>query len=388
MSRLADSTQRVQLAYFKNFYKWYRVNGGKFAEFTPDQLIEYQKAAGNGQQYDVLDMVQRYVTQSQGTFNTKNSRYNNVRSFFVHNRAELPKDKNYTIRPTRKPVRGDLTVEEVKQVILSCDPAHQAAYMVMFQGALDQETFTYWNLNGYGPLMEQLAECEKLSPEERAIKLELPGRKHAKNKALYYTFIGADAINSLRNWLAHRPQGPGPIITNQRRKAISKSDLRHYWIHKLRRLGHVDPIKKGTRADKTGKGLHEMRDVWRSLWSKSPASSTVGEYLMGHQIDDLGYDKSFRDVEFYRREYLKAAPYLQIMTGGEAFNMVDAGEVEKLRKKVAELETRPPEGEAMQRLQAQLQAQQAVIEDMRKLMGPLIERAKEEAEKASRGPAS
>ncbi|MFH0849727.1 MAG: hypothetical protein V1924_02160, partial [Candidatus Bathyarchaeota archaeon] len=336
MGRLAPSTQRVQLAYFKSFHKWYRVNGGNFAEFTPDQLVEYQKAVGNGAQFDILDMVQQYISQSRGTFNTKNSRYNNIRSFFVHNRAELPRDKNYTIRPTHEPVRGTLTAEEVKQAILSSDPARQAAYMVMFQGALDQETFTYWNLNGYEPLMKQLAEMERLPREERVIRLELPGRKHAKNVTPYYTFIAADAIDALKNWLKHRPPGVKAIITNQRQNPISKSDLRHYWIHKLRRLGYVDPARQGARATKTGKGLHEMRDVWRSLWSKSPASSTVGEYMMGHQIDSLQYDKSFRDIDYYKAEYLKASPYLQIMTGGEPFGRVDKSEVERLRRELDE----------------------------------------------------
>ena len=338
MGRLAPSTQRVQLAYFKNFVKWYRVNGGDFAEFTPDQLIEYQGQAGNGDKYKVLDMVQRYVTQSRGTFNTKNSRYNNVRSFFVHNRAELPKDKNYTIRPTHEPVRGSLTVEEVKQVILSSDPAHQAAYLVMFQAALDQETFTYWNLNGYDSLMEQIVKMDGLPREERAVKLDLPGRKHTKNVAPYYSFIGADAIDALRNWLKLRPQGAQAIITNQRGNPVSKSDLRHYWTHKLRRIGSLDPVKKGKRSHKTGKGLHEMRDVYRSLWEMSPAKAVMAEYFMGHSIDPLEYNKSFRAVDFYRREYLKAAPWLQIMTGGEAFGRVDKSEVEKLRRENAELQ--------------------------------------------------
>ncbi len=59
---------------------------------------------------------------------------------------------------------------------------------------------------------------------------------------------------------------------------------------------------------------------------------------MGHSIDPLNYDKSFRDVEYYKDEYMKAVPYLNLLSSGAAFGRVEKGEVDKLRVEVQRLE--------------------------------------------------
>ena len=332
LSRLSQTTRAPQLSTFSKFMEWLRADGGKFSEFTPDELVEYQKNANNGARYDMVDLAQNYVRQSKGRVNTKNARYFNLRSFFSHNRAELPRDPGFKVRSTQPPIQGTLTPDEIKKAILSCSPPYQAAYLVMFQAALDHQMFIYWNTHGYDDLVKQLRE----NPD--TVKLSLPGRKRNRNVKPYYSFIGRDAIDALKNWFQQRPPNAEGIITNQFGKPLRNYDLKNYWLRHLRKIGIVE-LEKGARyTDKTGKGLHEMRDVYRSLWSKSPASHTVCEFCMGHTIDDLGYDKSFRDVEFYRSEYEKAAPYLNLMSRGEAFGLIEKNEVDKLRAEVRQLE--------------------------------------------------
>jgi len=334
LAKLAPATQRVALSNFRNWVRWIHENGGEFMDMTPDGMIRFQQEAGNGSRYAIIDrLVQPYLSACDVRYHTKRQRWIHIRSFFSHNRAELPRDPNIRIRAEKPPIQGTLTVEDIKLVVLACKPAYQATFLSMFQGAMDQEMFTYWNEHGHDDLIRQLAEVEKLPREAQTIRIQLPGRKSNRNREGFYTFIGVDAIDAIRNWLPDRPAHASAIFTDQRKMPLGKSSMRHLWNYHVKRLGLVPPSLKHKGA-RTGKGLHEMRDVWRSMWSKSPASHVVGEYLMGHTIDVLQYDKSFRDVEFYRREYLKAAPWFNILSSGRAFRQVSEDEVERLRREL------------------------------------------------------
>jgi len=87
LSRLAPATARMNRHDIGYFMKWLNENGASFKDYTPDQLVEYQKNTTNGQQYDILDFVQRWVQTINGRYETKRHIYNAVRSFFAHNRA-------------------------------------------------------------------------------------------------------------------------------------------------------------------------------------------------------------------------------------------------------------------------------------------------------------
>jgi integrase len=337
LSRLRSSTADVSRWHIGDFMGWLGEKGGDFACFTPDMLVAYQQNATNSERFKILDLIQKYVLERPGRQGYKKKRYTYLRSFFLHNRADLPRDKSFNIRGDMAKVQGTLTPEEVKLIILSCNRQYRTAYLCMFQGAMDQDMFTYWNEVEYEKLIKDLAGLEANPQREPTVKVDLPGRKGMKFEKPYYSFLARDSIEALRDWLKHRPAKAKAIIVNRDGSPMTKSGLKTYWVRHARKLGLMNPREGRDKRIYEGKNTHELRDVFRSLWSKSPAKYEVGEYFMGHNVDELEYDKSFRDVDFYRKQYELTAPYLNLLSSGRAFGQVGEDEVERLRDELTNL---------------------------------------------------
>ncbi|TSA49257.1 hypothetical protein D4R47_04120 [archaeon] len=338
-SKVAKSTYKSYIDHLVRWLKWLETNGGRFAGLSPDELIEAQRQTDNGNEYEILDLVQTWALGLEAwRYTSKQSAYASIRSFFMHNRTELPQDKGFNIRSDTEPTRGLLSAENIRDMVLSSNPVYRAVILSMFQGGLDLSGFIHWNLNGLKDLREQLRE------EPTLVKIRLPGRKRDRNKTPYYTLIGKDAIDAIVAYLPHRPDGTAIFYTKsgtlQRPMPISKNCLRLYWIRHLEKIGLIDRSKntEGKRR-RYGYNLHEMRDVRSSLWEKSPAKVSVSEATMGHRVDPLRYrDRSFNDEKWVRTEYSKAVGFLNIMTDTRPYGLVDGDSIQALQTRVTELE--------------------------------------------------
>jgi len=335
LSRLRPSSAKTYIFQFNRFYKWMWKNGVEIGKLSPDELVILQSEASNSERFNVLDVLQRYVGENHATQSYKKKMYKCIRSFFLHNRAELPHDRSFNIRGDKPKTVGTLTVDEVKLIILASKSVYQAAFMCMFQGGMGEDEICYWSEHGWLKLEEAL----KGDPD--LIEIDLPGRKAKKFEKPYYTLVGRDAIEALRKWLPYRPENTPYIFTNQYDEVITPHALGIYWVRVGRRIGVIDPIKRGRgRGHQTGKNLHEIRDVFRSQWEKGPAKGSVAEFMMGHVVDPLEYNKAFRDEGWVKKEYNKALPLLQIMSSGRPFGQVEEDEVLILKKEVARLEAK------------------------------------------------
>ena len=325
--------QGSQYSCLDTFLTWYSERHG---ETTPDQLIEIQLGLENGERYKLLDEIQLWVTSHKGRQGTKRVKYSQLRSFFSHNRAELPRDPGFRIISDVPSVVGSLTPEEIKRILLTSNKLYRAVFISMFQAGLDGEMFVYWNENGWNELREQLIKGSN------PIKINLPGRKLNRNIKPYYSYITTDAIKAIRDYLPDPlPLDRDFIFINQAGTGISKQTLRSYFRRHLKKLGMIKQYDTGNKQVQVryGKNPHEMRDTFRTLWSMSPARYEVGEYFMGHTVDKLGYDKSSLDSDFYRREYLKASRFLNLLSSNAPYGLVESDEVEDLRLEVNRLES-------------------------------------------------
>ena len=218
-------------------------------------------------------------------------------------------------------------------MILSCNKVYRAVFLCMFQGGMGLNELDYWNRNGWEKLRRDL----RGDPE--VIRVDLPGRKMRKNVDPYYTLIGSDAIKALKDWVDIRSGDAEEIFINQHGRPINLHSARLYWLRHLQKLGFIQREGNGKRSNRYGKAPHEMRDVFRSQWEKSPAKGSVAEFMMGHIVDPLHYNKACRDEDWVREEYLKALPMLQVMSSDTPFGKYDGKTVNKLQGRIAELES-------------------------------------------------
>ena len=329
---------------FAQWMRYVKQSQTDFAHYTPDQLIEFQGNTDNGSRYKILDdIVKPYIRGQAWRYHTKRRMYATIKGFFLYSRNELPRDKTFNIRGDKATIVGDLSVDEIKNMVLASKPRYQAIFLCMFQSGMGQDEFTWWNENGWDELKAQLDEGEV------PIRITLPGRKKNKFEKPYYSYLGKDAVEALRRYVKIRPNKnkDGKVLTSiflsRFTESISKNSIYQYWLRNARKIGIYPPSvtkKEGGLRERTGKGPHEMRDTFRSLWTKSGRSPVCAEFLMGHIGDKLGYDKASNDKDWTRREYLHASKFLNIMSSDVPFGKVGQDVVEQQDARIAELEAR------------------------------------------------
>lgn len=357
LGKLKPNTQVNTRYILKGFFDWLRVNGGQFRGLGPDDLVKWQRL--NLGSYEVLDVVQEYVQKKEGRPGYKMRVYGAIRSFFNYNRCELPRDPLFAPRRygTRAAVVGRLTVDEFRRVLASCNALHRAVFLCMFQGGLGVGELLFFNVYGFESLLRQLED------RVRPVKVDLPGRKKLKNVKPYYSFLGKDAVDALRVWLRERPVKcpEGHVFCTQWNKPLTYHSIFDYWRRHLVALGLIELEEKGGPGNRYGKNLHELRDLFRTRWRISGVDVEVAEFLMGHTIDHLGYDKSpWTYPDWYAEKYREAERWLNILS--DEPEKMSRIEVQKEMDKIRE-----EQDERIARLEDQMKLLEALKREKEKL---------------------
>ena len=336
LSNLTKETRPTYLSNMRGFLDWLWQRP-EWSGKMPSDLLAFQEEAKGRDRFILPDLIIDFIQTKGGTYVSMTTQFSHLRTFFTHNRVELPPIGNWHPNPTKEPAKSDLTFEQVREIILHADPRDQAIYLTMLQGMMDLERFSRFNRKYAGVLVKHLQ--EKGLDEPFRIDF-LGGRK--RNRHAYYTYIYHDALAAWQFYFEKERKWPkegAPIAITEAGGPPAKKTIRDNFIRTALRL-HIRMAPK-MKGEWSGVAPHEaFRDVVRSHLQtarKKGFDTLCGEFWMGHQIDPYNYNKfSEKEPEYVLENAKIAAGYLNILSMSAA-EQENTKEMQTLREEVAKL---------------------------------------------------
>ena len=314
LSNYAVENRRVKLVLLGGFWN-YLQGHERLKGLSPSGLVEFQANVEKRDQYLLLDALQDYLKEMNGTHSSLMTRYSTIRVFFSKSRAPLP-DDHFKINPKREPVSSHLSLDHIKILISHASSVMKPFYLTVWMGLLDCERFRILNENHGSKLVQHI----RSKGVDEPFLFEYPGRKGSLGKTKFYTFIGHDALAAWKQYFELRrdwPREGEPLLFDRYGRVMTKKALRAGHLRLTERLRF---IKRGkSSANRYGYNLHEFRDVARTLLHLQGKGEGLDlecvEFWMGHTTDPNHYDKFYTDKGYTLEQYRKAEKYLNIISG-------------------------------------------------------------------------
>jgi integrase len=202
-------------------------------------------------------------------------------------------------------------------------PRDRAIILVNFQGGLDASTLCSIK---YGDVAEGLAK------NEHPLKLEL---QRPKTGADFYTFLGHDAIEALKVYLADMKQRKvtftcetALFLQGQSKLPIVTDNIQDMMKQVAIRAGFIDEKNNGHAFNLLGP--HALRESFGSIMTNSGVPDTLVDFWLGHEIGEMA--EAYKGVQFesLKQMYLAREKLISISAP-----KVDVEEIkEKLRAEV------------------------------------------------------
>jgi len=289
----------------------------KFYEWLTTEYVQ-KKTVGKGKTKKVKKGVSGLSAEM---------RVNVIRGFYstfditvrMKGKNRLPKSRVKNKRLIFKP-------EDVWKVKALIDhartPRDRAIILFHFQGGLDVSTLCDLN---YGDV------AEELERNSHPLKIET---MRVKSGVEFYTFVGQDAIDALKAYLADM-ESRGVDFTNKTPLFLQERGKKRLKTHNIQtmmkdlavRAGFVSEANNGNSFNPLG--THSLRESFGSLMINSGVPDTIVDFWLGHEIGDMA--KAYKETQFnnLRQMYLEREHLLSI----SAFK----GENEKTRAEVKEV---------------------------------------------------
>ena len=341
-------------AYYFLKYREYVIQR-KFWSSAQDMLDDHTKcseATDKKTQFKHLDTIIRYVTAKLTTkgeaagISDKRNTWFAIKGFYDFHRCELQPlrktDRDKMFAPSelddeRVSEERPLTLGEVHKLIMNAPLPYSAILVVMLQGAMAEEEFTQFNRKGWRQVVDKL---DDPTPTEVRLFRSKTSRGSRGKMAKYFCFLSKDAKSAIKDWLKIRPKGAGRYLFVTWRKGGGRAKHKGAWVPVTADLIGNMVTKVGMRTKLITKGEngaanryhvhgHELRDLFRTLCDLHGVRHVAAEFLMGHSISS--YRKAhLYDVGFYRREYQKVEPYVNIISNPTGLKTAEVMEQENL----------------------------------------------------------
>ncbi len=345
---LKEGTGRKTAIYsFARYLRWRKEKG---LESDPNLLVAECLDGTAKVHIKHLDYALEYCRGlADCTPSTKIRGYKTIRSFYEGNRIALPRaklkvagngDETSAASRTVK-VKAEMTafdfLEMVKRALDFCKVRDRAIILATLQGGMDDSTFAEaFNYLSFPQLAKHFGseDWKTWDVSKCPVKLILV---RPKSEYRFYTFLDIDATEALKQWLdirpgsrirIHVPDNPSllpmsdPIFLTRDGLPINASSITNIYREVGKRAGLN--VSNGAKVEQfRGARIrypfhsHEVRDTLVTLARSCHADVSVAQFVTGHNIDDLGYDKSaWNDASYFRSEYIKIArPYLNPISG-------------------------------------------------------------------------
>jgi integrase len=201
-------------------------------------------------------------------------------------------------------------------------PRDRAIVLFHFQGGLDVSTLCDLN---YGDV------AEELERNSHPLKIET---MRVKSGVEFYTFVGQDAIDALKAYLADM-KSRGVEFTNKTPLFLQERGKKRLKTHNIQtmmkdlavRAGFVTNGNNGNSFNPLG--THSLRESFGSLMINSGVPDTIVDFWLGHEIGDMA--KAYKETQFenLKKMYLEREHLLAVSSS--------KGENERTRAEVKEV---------------------------------------------------
>lgn len=385
------TTRRLFQFYFTKFWVWVE-SEGLFP--SPEAMLKDFEGRNAKEQYEHAENIKRFMRklreEEQQSSNSRKCVLTTLRNLYEFNHTPLPKitrsDLRKMLEPSEKEKgqaleRRPVRLDELKSALMEAPEPYRTIFQVCYQSGMGLAEFQLFNKREWRQVKEQL-------DEPGPMKITLFRQKVAERGVkTFYTFLGEEGKGAIKRWLRIRELKYGPmrdgepifLTTHKVTRRVSAPAIVTIQGNMIRCLKKAGLVPKGAKGP-FNLHCHELRDIFKSMCTLAGVNRVASEFFLGHSIDKLGYDKSpDYDVEFFKNEYLKVEPRLNLWAAkpSEVFKAAEfdkkLAELEGLRERVEGLEAALA---AMRRLSTGSFTEEA-IEDLVAGRNRLVERLKE-----------